>query len=96
MLHFILLKKDGESWRITSNQGVITSTSYGYTLTQNCLDGKCEKEEDSVFFRKYNGTYEFFVENFFLLNLFYCVILSTKSSSVSERAEEWKPGNLKI
>ena len=38
VLHFILLKKDGESWRITSNQGVITSTSYGYTLTQNCLD----------------------------------------------------------
>ena len=64
VLHFILLKKDGESWRITSNQGVITSTSYGYTLTQNCLDGKCEKEEDSVFFRKYNGTYEFFYEEY--------------------------------
>lgn len=64
VLHFILLKKDGESWRITSNQGVITSTSYGYTLTQNCLDGKCEKEEDSVFLRKYNGTYEFFYEEY--------------------------------
>ena len=27
---------------------------------------------------------------------FYCVILSPKSSSVSERTEEWKIGNLKI
>ena len=64
VLHFRILKRDGESWKITANQEVVTSTSYGYALTSNCLDGKCEKEEDSVFFRKYNGTYEFFYEEY--------------------------------
>lgn len=64
VLHFRILKRDGESWKITANQEVITSTSYEYTWTNNCLDGKCVEEEDSVFFRKYNGTYEFFYEEY--------------------------------
>ena len=64
VLHFLLLKKDGESWKITSDQEVITLSSYGEMITRNCLDGRCVKEEDSVFFRKYNGTYEFFYEEY--------------------------------
>lgn len=64
VLHFLLLKKDGESWKITSDQEVATLSSYGEMITRNCLDGRCVKEEDSVFFRKYNGTYEFFYEEY--------------------------------
>lgn len=64
VLHFLLLKKDGESWKITSNQEVVTLSSYGDMITRNCLDRRCVKEEDSVFFRKYNGTYEFFYEEY--------------------------------
>lgn len=64
VLHFLLLKKDGESWKITSDQEVVTLSSYGEMITRNCLDGRCVKEEDSVFFRKYNGTYEFFYEEY--------------------------------
>lgn len=37
-----------------------------------------------------------FVENFFLLDLYFCVIISPKSSSASERTGECQPGNLKI
>ena len=64
VLHFRILKRDGESWKITANQEVVTSTPYEYTWTHNCLDGKCVEEEDSVFFRKYNGSYEFFYEEY--------------------------------
>lgn len=64
VLHFLLLKKDGESWKITSDQEVVTLSSYGEMITRNCLDGRCVKEEDSVFFRKYKGTYEFFYEEY--------------------------------
>ena len=64
VLHFLFLKKDGESWKITSDQEVVTLSSYGEMITRNCLDGRCVKEEDSVFFRKYNGTYEFFYEEY--------------------------------
>ena len=38
----------------------------------------------------------FFVENFFLLNLGVCVIISPESSFVSERTGECQPENLKI
>lgn len=64
VLHFLLLKKDEKSWKVVSDQEVATPSEYGGTIDRNCLDGNCVKEEDSVFFRKYNGTYEFFYEEY--------------------------------
>ena len=64
VLHFLILENNGETWEITSDQEIATSSSYGDVIDRNCLDGKCVKEEDSVFFREYDGTYEFFYEEY--------------------------------
>lgn len=64
VLHFLILENNGETWEITSDQEIVTSSSYGNVIDRNCLDGKCVKEEDSVFFREYGGTYEFFYEEY--------------------------------
>ena len=64
VLHFLILENNGETWEITSDQEIATFSSYGDVIDRNCLDGKCVKEEDSVFFREYDGTYEFFYEEY--------------------------------
>ena len=64
VLHFLILENNGETWEITSDQEIVTSSSYGDVIDRNCLDGECVKEEDSVFFREYDGTYEFFYEEY--------------------------------
>lgn len=64
VLHFLILENNDETWEITSDQEIVTSSSYGDVIDRNCLDGKCVKEEDSIFFRKYDGTYEFFYEEY--------------------------------
>lgn len=62
-LHFMLLKNDGVSWNIISEQEVISDSPVG-TVYRNCFDGNCVKEEDTVFLRNYNGSYEFFYEEY--------------------------------
>lgn len=66
VLHFLLLKRNGNSWKIASDQEVTTVTPYEHEAInyRNCLDGRCMKAEDTVFFRKYNGAYEFFYEEY--------------------------------
>ena len=46
VLHFLILENNGETWEITSDQEIVTSSSYGDVIDRNCLDGKCVKEED--------------------------------------------------
>lgn len=60
-VHFLMLRRAGESWEITSDQEIVTSSEYN-VFDYSSLDERCVSEEDSVFFRKYNGSYEFYYE----------------------------------
>lgn len=56
-----MLRKSGESWEITSDQEIVSASEY-QEFDYSSLDERCVKEEDSVFFRKYKGSYEFYYE----------------------------------
>lgn len=60
-VHFLMLRRAGESWEIISDQEILSSSQYN-DYDYSSLDKRGVKEEDSVFFRKYNGSYEFFYE----------------------------------
>lgn len=60
-VHFQMLRRAGESWEITSDQEIVSTSEYK-DFDYSSLDERCVKEEDSVFFRKYNGSYEFYYE----------------------------------
>lgn len=60
-VHFQMLRKSGESWEITSDQEIVSASEY-QEFDYSSLDERCVKEEDSVFFRKYKGSYEFYYE----------------------------------
>ena len=51
-----MLRKSGESWEITSDQEIVSASEY-QEFDYSSLDERCVKEEDSVFFRKYKGSY---------------------------------------
>ena len=63
VLHFLFMERAGESWNVVSDQEIVNSLAYTGAAA-NCLNDNCVKEEDMVFFRKQNGTYEFFYEEY--------------------------------
>lgn len=64
-IYFSILKNDGNSWKIQSEQEINYCNFQGIYVDESCLNTKMYNHEVSVFLRKCDGEFEFYYEGYY-------------------------------